>query len=81
MENSLENQKVDPSELPFLVTHWLSNFQHSSYKPNESGPLNQIKKAASELALAFEELGSFGKTNLVCLLQLCLQFHDLCPPF
>jgi hypothetical protein len=50
------------SDLPFLVTHWLSNY-HVDDKQSEE--VIRIRKAAAELSAAFSSLGAFGKKVLV----------------
>jgi hypothetical protein len=50
------------SDLPFLVTHWLSSYRVDD-KPSEE--VIRIRKAAAELAAAFSSLGAFGKKVLV----------------
>jgi hypothetical protein len=61
-------------ELPFLVTHYLANFRpregsHGTaaapradprHDPEEEAAVERIRKAATELADAFEALGAFG---------------------
>jgi hypothetical protein len=59
MEN---DSKLNPSELPFLVTHWLSNFQAGDGKDDA---LRRIHEAASQMASAFTDLGMFGTANQV----------------
>ena len=70
--NRRPQESIDVSELPFLVTHWLHNFN-----PNENGQegnsskensrekqlaLERIRKATSELASAFTSLGAYGSS-------------------
>lgn len=59
-------------EIPFLVTHWLSNFGNSSGTTAITGTevsqdhqriaVAKIRRAASELASAFSSLGAYGTT-------------------
>jgi hypothetical protein len=64
-------------EVPFLVTHWLSGFalEHNSQEEEkqaeQQAALAKIRQAASDLARAFEALGSFGqrRTFDVCMPQ------------
>jgi hypothetical protein len=61
---------IDAAELPFLVTHWLSNFQASSSSTNANtntnpDALQRIHQAAAEMASAFSDLGAFGTANQV----------------
>ena len=74
-----QQEPVDRSELPFLVTHWLRNFNldndqgvdrnetmqigNSNKKKREA--LERIQKAASDLASAFAALGAFGTSTVV----------------
>ena len=57
-------------EIPFLVTHWLANYEKS--KSNASGDeeekaaMAKIRHAASEIASAFATLGAYGTTLRVC---------------
>jgi hypothetical protein len=61
MENS---SKLDPSELPFLVTHWLSNF-HTGNDGDKDDAVRRLHEAASQMASAFSDLGMFGTANQV----------------
>lgn len=69
---------IDASELPFLVTHWLSNFQaSSSSNSNSNSNINQealqrIHQAAADMASAFSDLGAFGTANQVSLNPDCV---------
>ncbi|KAG7365261.1 serine/threonine protein kinase containing WD-40 repeat domain [Nitzschia inconspicua] len=59
-----------PQELPFLVTHWLANFDNqrvvandASIAPSESErqhAIARIRRATSEIASAFATLGAYG---------------------
>ena len=61
MENS---NKLDSSELPFLVTHWLSNFQTGNDGDNHNA-VRRLHDAAQQMASAFSDLGMFGTANQV----------------
>jgi hypothetical protein len=60
-------------ETPFLVTHWLSEYEmrYSPQGTNEEGfearqdALKRIRRAASELASAFSAIGAYGTTSKV----------------
>lgn len=60
---------IRTSELPFLVTHWLANYEPSAV----NGPLDlqrddarqRIQNAASEIASAFAILGAYGTSHHV----------------
>lgn len=60
-EEKTETPSINPSELPFLVTHWLSNFDGD--ENNEA--VKRLRSAASEVASAFSDLGAFGTSNNV----------------
>jgi hypothetical protein len=60
-----KNGKVNPSELPFLVTHWLSNFQARHEEGDNDDAIRRIHDAASQMASAFSDLGMFGTANKV----------------
>jgi len=73
------------SDLPFLVTHWLSHF--GSAPPTDANNLNhhseeaktaqqdaveRIRKATNDLAAAFTDLGAFGVAlNVSLSLYVC----------
>lgn len=52
--------------LPFLVTHWLANFERDKSGVNDNEErqraLERIRNASAEIASAFYSLGSFGTT-------------------
>jgi hypothetical protein len=74
-----EEPRVDvPSELPFLVTHWLSQYgSHATDTEQRFDSLERIdndqrrealervRRATSELASAFSALGAFGVSSIV----------------
>jgi hypothetical protein len=62
METSA-GEKLDPSELPFLVTHWLANFDTPTSESQDA--VQRIRDAASEMASAFSQLGLFGTLHPV----------------
>lgn len=56
-------------ELPFLVTHWLHNYQG----PEAGGgnrereeAIERLRTATSEMAAAFSSLGAYGTSSRVC---------------
>ena len=59
------------SDLPFLVTHWLTSYGldrdvHEECKEQQNADaLERIRKATSELSQAFSDLGAFGHTIVV----------------
>jgi hypothetical protein len=64
----------DPTELPFLVTHWLSTlYEPKGGKKNAAADTNveqkeamdKIRRAAADLASAFSTLGAFGTASRV----------------
>ena len=60
---------IRTSELPFLVTHWLANYQpiplDESRDRQRDDALQRIQNAASEIASAFAVLGAYGMSHLV----------------
>lgn len=50
--------------LPFLVTHWLANFESGggSNSDEEQRAIDRIRNASAEIASAFASLGAFGTT-------------------
>lgn len=75
-----QQEEMDGSELPFLVTHWLRNFQASQGTAPEGSDsaassgvseeqrkaaLGRIQRATSELASAFSALGVYGTASVV----------------
>lgn len=73
MENS---NRLNPSELPFLVTHWLSNFQTGLHGDNHDA-VRRLHDAASQLASAFSDLGMFGTANQVRFGETDLSYRNL----
>ena len=61
--------QLDPSELPFLVTHWLSNYRRQRQSNltgnNSEEALQRLQTAANEVASAFADLGVFGSFHEV----------------
>ena len=61
----------DTHSLPFLVTHWLSDFSASEAagstpeQQQQQEAVEKIQKAAAELAAAFSSLGAFGTRVVV----------------
>lgn len=53
-------------ELPFLVTHWLSEYfggdQHNAGTMEQQAAVTKIHKAAADLASAFSAIGAFGSS-------------------
>jgi len=65
MESS---DQIGSSEIPFLVTKWLSRFQSNNDETNDdikAKAMDKIRQATNDLAKAFSELGAFGKTVIV----------------
>lgn len=65
------------ADLPFLVTHWLANYNNNQQQestigstPEERNAIQRIRRAASELSSAFHALGSFGTTTRVSLPEM-----------
>jgi flagellin-like hook-associated protein FlgL len=64
-------------ELPFLVTHWLANYDNRAGTAAASGPseverqqaMARIHHATSEIASALATLGAYGTTVRVCDLK------------
>ena len=53
------------SEVPFLVTHWLANYNgggNNNLTPEHKEALEKIRKATSEIAAAFSTLGAYGQS-------------------
>jgi hypothetical protein len=70
----LQQEPINSSELPFLVTHWLRNYSSqidhdgncsSAGAAGKHAALERIKKATGELASAFSSLGAFGSSTAV----------------
>ena len=68
MSGSTDSQSAD---LPFLVTHWLSNYGAVQTSGNEDSEeakkfqqdaIERIRKATNDLSAAFADLGAFGVT-------------------
>jgi hypothetical protein len=77
-DSDSNNSNRDPTELPFLVTHWLSTlYQPQGGKKNaadaaataadveQTEAMDKIRRAAADLASAFSTLGAFGTTSRV----------------
>lgn len=72
---------LDNAELPFLVTHWLAHHPSSSYnyatptsntqdeEERRRDAMRRIRRAAADLALAFQDLGAFGVASRVRLFE------------
>jgi hypothetical protein len=67
---------IDSAELPFIVTHWLQNYNPDANRDERSfsavpedavkkAALERIRKATSELASAFTALGAYGSFTVV----------------
>ena len=67
MSDSNTNASLDAAELPFLVTHWLSNYNASNNnnENNNDEAVQRIRQAAADLGAAFRDLGAFGITHAV----------------
>ena len=70
-------QQQISQEIPFLVTHWLANYEKSkstgSGDEKEKAAMAKIRNAASEIASAFATLGAYGTTLRVsCNFVYCL---------
>lgn len=71
VENEIVQSRPSPSELPFLVTHWLSNYQiprpsgDDQVDRRQEEALERLRQAASQVSSAFADLGSFGVSNVV----------------
>lgn len=71
MEDHGDNRTaIDSSELPFLVTHWLSNFPESTSNNNSHEAIQRLRQAAADMAAAFSDLGAFGTTNQVSQIKV-----------
>jgi hypothetical protein len=80
-DSDSNNSNRDPTELPFLVTHWLSTlYQPQGGKKNaadaaataadttnveQQEAMDKIRRAAADLASAFSTLGAFGTASRV----------------
>lgn len=78
-------QQQISQEIPFLVTHWLANYEKSkstgSGDEKEKAAMARIRNATSEIASAFATLGAYGTTlrvscNVVHYFTL-LPFRDI----
>jgi hypothetical protein len=84
-DNDSNSSHRDQTELPFLVTHWLSTL----YNKPTGGPKNaaaadtnveqkeavdKIRRAAADLASAFSTLGAFGTASRVS--SVCILYRD-----
>lgn len=72
-----DDASIPSSELPFLVTHWLANYQSKVPEEfidrQEQDAIQQIHNAAAELASAFTSLGAYGTANVVsCSSLACI---------
>mmetsp|Transcript_9846 Transcript_9846/g.23194 ORF Transcript_9846/g.23194 Transcript_9846/m.23194 type:complete len:2231 (+) Transcript_9846:109-6801(+) len=64
------NHESSSSEVPFLVTHWLANYNgggsttttNNKLNPEQKAAIDKIRKATSEIASAFSSLGAFGQS-------------------
>ncbi len=70
-------QQQISQEIPFLVTHWLANYEKSkstaSGDEKQKAAMAKIRNAASEIASAFATLGAYGTTLRVsCNFVYCL---------
>jgi hypothetical protein len=90
--SSSSNNNRDPSELPFLVTHWLSTVYQlpgSSKQKNgaaaapagdltveQKDAMDKIRRAAADLASAFSTLGAFGTASRVSV--VCAVLCGVC---
>jgi hypothetical protein len=55
-----------PSELPFLVTHWLRNYQGPEGGDEERKvAIKRLRNATTEMAAAFSSLGAYGTSSRV----------------
>ena len=72
-----------PQEMPFLVTHWLENYDRSSSAssncPNDKQQeaMARIRRATSEIASAFATLGAYGTTFRVSFFFVVAAFTPL----
>jgi hypothetical protein len=48
------------AEIPFLVTHWLANYETKEKKEEHQDAIQRIRKATSDIASAFASLGAYG---------------------
>jgi hypothetical protein len=57
---------VNQADVPFLVTHWLANYEGQNKEEKEDlqrkEAMERIRKATSEIASAFASLGVYGTT-------------------
>ena len=55
------------NDLPFLVTHWLSQFQPVEEEKNEEckAAMNKLQRATADIASAFSLLGAYGSSFAV----------------
>jgi hypothetical protein len=80
----------DPTELPFLVTHWLSTlYNPQGGKKNaadtaaadtsveQKEAMDKIRRATADLASAFSTLGAFGtasRVSFMCIVYRCVHY-------
>ena len=66
MNPSAVDEASRPSAIPFLITHWLSQYGHEvrveDDDSTEAHAIARIQLATFELAQAFADLGAFGTT-------------------
>jgi hypothetical protein len=75
----------DPTELPFLVTHWLSTLYNpkggkknaaatdtNTTNVEQKEAMDKIRRAAADLASAFSTLGAFGTASRVSTIVVCM---------
>lgn len=55
------------TELPFLVTHWLQNYQGPEDEGDEEREeaIERLRNATSDMAVAFSSLGAYGTSSRV----------------
>lgn len=74
-------QQQISQEIPFLVTHWLANYEKSkstgSGDEKEKAAMAKIRNAASEIASAFATLGAYGTTLRVSCISCMVKVYCL----
>ena len=68
MDETARNNASLP-ELPFLVTHWLHNYQGPEAgegNREREEAIDRLRNATSEMAAAFSSLGAYGTSSRVC---------------
>lgn len=70
--STLSNNESNPADIPFLVTHWLANYDTKEKTDESQQEIRRIRKATSDIASALASLGAFGTAFQVSLVSFLL---------